>query len=526
MKRAIWVWALILLLAVVLVGCGEGAEDAASPGSPTPTAGPGSPPPLPPTRVAPVSTGTPGGARPSEGRCGDGVCDGPENAQNCPEDCAGDAAESPEAGPPPAASGPDYEPPINVFLVLHIDPAVDRETNTFQVEPSFYQRTRDEIYWVMGEAERHGLRFTALYNGWYTKWALEHGDTTQFRELVEAGHEIGSHAHRITYDAGRDAWVGRVDELSKYGYPSYDAALARQCWEDADRYMDQVVEEIGAGEQNQTMCAVPFMCSDEGQLMEEFGFSIAAGGRCEKGTSYFGHMVWNPWRPSANDEPGHEIEEDLNAPYITVDHLAQVGREEAHGMDLTVPQLQRRFLMLYAEWLARERSGANDKVWTFGFVVHPNYGDLYNADLVQFLSWLDEHFIGKTSAHGNVIARYASVGEIAAEYEAWEDANPGVSSFSYVRDDPYPYTYELMPIILEGASYEGDVDFGQGVTCFELSKEGHPIYVLWSDLGELTVDLSVKMAGQVRVTNSRGDTSTGDATELNVTEEPLFVEPL
>jgi len=37
------------------------------------------------------------GASPeSEGRCGDGVCDGPENEQKCPEDCSEDAQESRE----------------------------------------------------------------------------------------------------------------------------------------------------------------------------------------------------------------------------------------------------------------------------------------------------------------------------------------------------------------------------------------------------------------------------------------------
>jgi hypothetical protein len=370
------------------------------------------------------------------------------------------------------------------------------------------------------------MHLTFLYNGWYSKWALEHGDTAQFRELVEAGHEIGSHAHRITYASARDLWVGRVDELNRYGRPNYDAALARQCWEDADRYMDQVVAEIGAPEQNQSMCAVPFKCSDEGELMGDFGFTIAPGNRSEKGTTYFGHIVWNPWRPAASDEPAHELQEDLGASYITLDHLAQIGSSEGHGMDLTVPQLQRRFLMLYAEWLARERTGAEDKIWTFGFATHPNYGDRYNADIQEFLSWLDEHFIGKTSPHGNVIARYASVGEIAAEYEAWEDAHSGVSSFSYVKDDPYPYTYELMPVMLEDAAYEGDVDLGAGITCFRLSKEGMPIYLLWSDLGERTVDFSREVAGQLKVTSASGVSSTQDPATLRVSEEPLFVEPL
>jgi hypothetical protein len=523
-KKAIWLLVILLVMGALVTACGAGTKETASP-SGMPTV-PATVTPLPPTPAPLVPTREPPEAKPGDSPCGDGVCEGPENAQNCPEDCAGEAVESPETAPPAATSGPDYEPPINVFLVLHIDPAVDRDSNTFKVEAGFYQRTRDEIYWLMEGAERHGLHFTSLYNGWYTKWALEHGDTAQFRELIDAGHEIGSHAHRITYDADMDLWISWVDELNRYGRPNYDAALARQCWEDADTYMDQVIAEIGAPEQNQIMCAVPFLCSDEGQLMGDLGFTIAPGNRSEKGTSYFGHIVWNPWRPAASDEPAHELQEDLTASYVALDHLAQIGRSESHGMDVTVPQMQRRFLMLYAEWLARERSGADDKVWSFGFVVHPNYGDQYNADLVEFLSWLDEHFIGKTSAHGNVISRYASVGEIATEYEAWEDENPEVSSFSYVPDDPYPYTYELMPIMLDGAAYEGDVDLGVGITAFELSKEGQPIYLLWSDLGERTVDFSSELAGQVRVTRASGVAGTQDAAALDVTEEPVFVEPL
>ncbi|MFQ6102432.1 MAG: hypothetical protein ACE5OS_14565 [Anaerolineae bacterium] len=46
--------------------------------------------------------------RQSEQRCGDGVCDGPENAQNCPQDCA-PAQETPEraASPAPPTATPE-----------------------------------------------------------------------------------------------------------------------------------------------------------------------------------------------------------------------------------------------------------------------------------------------------------------------------------------------------------------------------------------------------------------------------------
>ena len=91
--------------------------------------------------------------------------------------------------------------------------------------------------------------------------------------------------------------------------------------------------------------------------------------------------------------------------------------------------------MLYTEWLGRVRSGADDKIWTFGFVYHPNYTDRYLNDLSEFLDWLDRYFIGKTTAEGYTIARYATIGEIAQEFLDWETAHPGASSFSYVRGD-------------------------------------------------------------------------------------------
>jgi len=427
--------------------------------------------------------------------------------------------------PMPATGTPDYEPPINVFFVLHIDPTGMQANNSFKVTPEHYQQSHDNILWLMEEAKKHDLNFTALFNGWYPQWALSVGDTSHFQDLLGAGHEVGSHAHRMIYDPGQDLWVGKVNELNRYGRPNYDTELTRQTWNDADKYVDEVLSTIGAPSANQTMCAVAFKASDEGQLMSEFGFTSAAGNRSEKAPNYFGHIVWNPWRASSSDEPGYELAEDLTASYISLDHLAQIDRAQSHSMDVTVPQLQRRFLMLYVEWLVRERTGAEDKVWTFGFVHHPNYGNQHNDAIVEFLTWLDEHFIGKTSPHGNIIARYATVSDIAQEYLDWEEAHPGTSSFNYERDDPYPYTFALMPEMLEGAPYEETVDLDEGVTCFRFSKDGKPIYLIWSDSGERVVDFSAQLSGQVLVTNADGEQSKQESGSLSLSEEPLFIEP-
>lgn len=457
--------------------------------------------------------------------CGDGVCDEMEQAN--PSVCPIDCPEEETSRESPAMGNPDYEPPINIFLVLHSDPDMAIESFTFSATPVDYQRTHDGFDWLMEEAARHDLKFSALYNGWYPMEALETGDLSQFQSLLDAGHEIGTHAHRLTYDPEEDLWTAHVEDLSFYGRPNYDSALARQTWDDATHYVEEVLQAIGVTGQNQTMSTRSFQFSDEGILMDEYGFTVAAGGRAELGIKYFGHAVWNPWKPASNDEIGHEIEEDLNASFITIDHLAQIGADEvSHPVDLSIPQLQRRFLMLYTEWLTRVRTGADDKIWTFGFVYHPNYTDRYLDDLSEFLDWLDENFIGKTTSQGYTIARYATIGEIAQEFMGWEAANPGVSSFNYVRGDPYPYTYEFLPTMLDGAAYEQRIDLGEGVTCFRLSKDGKPIYLLWSDQQEQIVDLSQELSGQVHVTDTKGNERVQDTSALSITDKPLLIEPV
>jgi hypothetical protein len=397
---------------------------------------------------------------------------------------------------------------------------------TFQATPRDYQRTKEGFDLLLAEAARHDLRFTALYNGWYPMEALEMGDLSQFQELLASGHEIGTHAHRLTYDPDQDLWTAHVEDLSFYGRPNYDHHLARQTWEDAYVPVQAVLEAINASGQNHTMCTRSFIFSEEEAFMEDYGFTIAAGDRAEISLGYFGHMVWNPFRPTADDEIGHELREDPSTSFITIDHLAQIGSHEiSHHVDLTIPQLQRRFLMMYAEWLSRVRNGTEDKVWTFGFVYHPNYTDRYMEDLSQFLDWLDTHFIGKTSAQGYTIAKYATIGEIASEFEAWESAHPGTSSFNYMRGDPYPYTFATLATRLEGAAFDRFLDLGTEVTGMRFLIEERPVYLAWSNLGELVLDFSAFLSGTVKTVNMSGEEISQEATAIPLSQEPLLIEP-
>ena len=418
-----------------------------------------------------------------------------------------------------------YEPPINVFVVLHIDPVMSPITDTFRVTPAVFNETRNELDWIIEEAQRHGIRFTALFNGWYPQWALNHGETSQFQTLDQAGHDIGTHAHIITYDSDQDLWIGRGDVLNMYGRPNWDWGVAHQCWDDADRFVDAMLAEIGVTEQNQVMATIAFRPSDEAALLEEFGFSITPGNRIGA-EERIGQPPWNPWRPAASDQAGYELQEDLEADHVTLGHLAQVGFAEAHGIDHTVPQIQRQFLTLYVEWLSRERTEQEDKVWTFGVGIHPNYGDEYNEDIVEFLGWLDDNFIGHSSPRGNTVAHYASITEIVDEFLIWEVEHPGVSSFSMVVGDPYPYTYEFLETQLDGAAFVNAPDLGSGIHCFEFSREGVPVYLVWSDEDERTIDFSAELPGQVSVIDAEEQHHTESASTLQLTPEPVLIEPL
>ena len=82
MKTRFFSWFILplLLAGLIAAACGP-ATPTAPPPSPTlqvEPQGEASPPSPPPAQPSPVAGGL----------CGDGKCDGPENAENCPQDCA------------------------------------------------------------------------------------------------------------------------------------------------------------------------------------------------------------------------------------------------------------------------------------------------------------------------------------------------------------------------------------------------------------------------------------------------------
>ena len=421
-----------------------------------------------------------------------------------------------EQGPPRGSPKPNYEPPIHVLFVLHFDPPpTPPEKPYFDVEGQEtvmnYERSRDELTWLLDFCQENGVKMTALFNGFYPQIAMRKGELEPIQRLLDEGHEVGTHAHSIRYDESTDRWVSTQDP--------------REFYSSAKHFVDEALEEAGGGG-NVTVCAAlpKGKYGPEEELMEEHGFWVAIGNRPDFATQYLGHQAWNPWRARCSDERGHELEEDLSVSFVSIDHRSQIGSSTAHGVDSTVPELKKDFLMLYVEWKMHELMGLEDKVWSWGVVHHPNYGDTYNQDIEEFFLWLNEHFIGKKTLHGSTVALYATASQTAEDFLVWENENPAKSSFSYVEGDEYPYMCKHSWLKISSSVYVGDMDLGKGVEAFEFRDASDKVfYLCWSDvLREL--DLENLFQGPIKATNPLGVEKIYQPDGVVLTEEPCFLE--
>jgi len=269
------------------------------------------------------------------------------------------------------------------------------------------------------------------------------------------------------------------------------------------------------------------MYSHEDDLMKKYGYDIGIGNRPAIALNYFGGIVWNPWRAECTDLEGYALKEDKNVGFISIDHRAQIGSTTSHGgVDSRSDTLKRQFLMLYVEWKYRELRDYEDKVWTWGVVHHPNYGDRYNDHIEDFFSWLNKYFINKRTPSGNLIAVYSTASEVADQYYEWEKKHPGSSSFNYVEGDPYPYICEYSKDKLLNSEYIGEVDLGPGIVAFEFrSKNGERFLLVWyNGHGVKNVDVSGIFTGKVYVVNAVGEKEEYDSVNVPISEEPMFIE--
>ena len=430
------------------------------------------------------------------------------------------------------AVGVAGQPPIYMTFDVHVDPV----SNGFPVsgKRSVYEERTDNMEWVLEQTEPLDIPISFLSGGWYMEMLVDDGPwgdgAKVVRRMYATGGQIGSHSHN-EYQAGKFDWP------SFTGTPNL--VESRKSWADNINWVNRGIETAFWGNPPQPVSEInnvkgshlPKSEEDYHTLMEEFGITVREPGPEEDYYGYYGHHIWNPFRPSTDNA----MAEDLSAPFVQVVSGPVIGRTGIHHgtlQDMSAESVKRQFLQLYINWRHAERTDAPEKVWAWGWGGHAHDfspGSDSRTDLLDVVDWLEDNFRDRVEPTGTQIMEYATQMQVAEVYEVWEAANPGESSFSFeslsVDWDEYPY---LMPVAVAMQDYlwEADLDLTCGVDAFQLDKAGDDAVVMWRELGFTRVDLSDVFSTKVSVLGLETGNIYGlsvDAANVLVGTEPLFI---
>lgn len=422
--------------------------------------------------------------------------------------------------------------PIYITFDVHVDPVSNGIP--LSAKQNVYQERTDNIAWVLDQTESLDVDISFLSSGWYMEILADEGPRGDgakvLRQLYARGGQIGSHSHN-EYQAGPFDWP------SYTGSPTLEDS--RKSWQDNIYWVNEGIKTafwgnppVPVAEINNIKGAhLPKTETDFHTLMEEFGIEVREPGPEEDYYGYYGHHIWNPYRPST----ANAMSEDLSGPFVQVVSGPVIGKAGIHHgtlQDMTAESIKRQFLQLYINWRHAERTGAAEKVWTWGWGGHAHdfsTGSDSRTDLVDVLDWLEDNFRNRVEPSGTQVMEYATHMQTAEVYELWEADHPMESSFLFdslaVDWDEYPYLAPVA-ITMKDFLWEADLDLSVDVDAFQLAKSGDDAVVAWRELGPDHVDLSGVFSTTVGVLGlETGDVYalSVDPANLLVGEEPLFI---
>jgi hypothetical protein len=326
----------------------------------------------------------------------------------------------------------------------------------FELKRRRYQRHRDEILWLAEETERLGARMSFQLNGEYARDAFTtlatggSDDTGHLADLVAGGHAMSAHFHPYVLSDADEFW-------EDVGARPMTTELMDQLWAD---HLGSIETALGFGviradaahsrDTEELAAHVLRLLERYDQQIENVGESFT--------TTHWAQRPWNTFRRDLETE----LMEDLEGPMVTIHSYPQVGRAVPQGLHVvisTVPQLKRRFIDLYMQWLYSQVTGQTPRIWTFGIMTHPGSNAQFQDEMRDMLEWLAE-MTAQESPFGGPVAEFITDTSLLARHEAWEAQYPGVSAFSfdleaYEAGEEVPYPYDLEGMVL--ATHDGEL---------------------------------------------------------------------
>ncbi len=265
--------------------------------------------------------------------------------------------------------------------------------------------------------------------------------------------------------------------------------------------------------------------------MAEHGYTVRQGGPEEDYYQWYGHHIWNPFRPAVDNT----MAEDLNTPFVVPPQGAVIGKAGIHHgvfQDMSAPAVKRQFLQLFINWRYSGRNGSPERVWCWGWGSHSQdfgTGSASRRDMVDVIQWLDRHFAKRTTAEHQAVFAWATQADAADAYRIWEVNHPGQSSFSFesLKVDWAEYPY-LRPVAehLKDHLWQADLDMGPAVEAYQLTRAGKPAVIAWSDRDGTEIDASSILgprADVVGLETGIAYQAGTDASRITVAEEPVYI---
>jgi len=276
-------------------------------------------------------------------------------------------------------------------------------------ESPFFAKHVDELRTLATLAERHGGRLTVQAQTPFTRLAAQSGERV-FADLAAKGHEIGLHFHedahlgKSSLALAESVWCAVLNE--EIGFLEKAGAPAVRYWSGGNLYPKLL---------SAASCASLSVNSDWKNPATQ--------------TTAVELLGVNPWRPAggpsatdvtafATHDPRGEIVFLPEGAYSRTD-FASMRRSESLGGD------QGYFDFLEAELLRSLAAARADRVNVFHFTIHPGEfrGAAGEAPYGVVDRWLTK-VIDPLVASGKV--RWATFGQMADAFAAWEEQNPGV----------------------------------------------------------------------------------------------------
>ncbi len=311
--------------------------------------------------------------------------------------------------------------PIHILYVNHVEveSVIDYmppliEGTTYSTTTARYNYTKSQLEWEMSQAESVGARISFQMSGAYAARAKMEGDSALWAAHLAAGHNLGVHSHSFLQGADPTQWTYKLVASQ---------AEIEQHWHDNH---DLVASLVGADQlwHGESHYECPTCWVDLGYNLRAIEEMVPI----PRGQ----HIVWTVERRTDG--------------IVTYPHFPQPGEASYHGpderrifFDLRFPQLKKEFLLVYMEWLERERLSLPQQVWSWGWCNHGGRStETYAAGIADLLTWMHDNFTSQTSPRGNVIARFVNDHELKGVFEDYEAAG-GEPLPTDTATDQFPY---------------------------------------------------------------------------------------